>query len=166
LNLAKAGWSYLSDDDLLLSLVGSEVEARGFRSFFAVSGANGTLKTCFEPDDVFPSQRCERASPGLLLFIRLSGEQKTKLNELTKVEAMTRLIRACPWATYDTSIAGANLEVLSALARQTSAFDLYAGRDLLEPGCASGLLRDTTRLNASTDPTLTRYGTDLNQDGV
>ena len=139
-NLAKAGWPYLSDDELLLSFAGNEVEARGFRSFFAVSGADGAAKTCFEPDDVFSSQRRQRAVPGLLLFTCLSGEQKSELKKLTQVETMARLLRACPWATYDTSIAGANLEVLSALARQTSAFDLHAGRDLLDPRCASDLL--------------------------
>jgi hypothetical protein len=53
---------------------------------------------------------------------------------------MKRLIRYCPWASYDTAIAGANLEVLSRLARQTTAFELLAGRGLLEPGCASALL--------------------------
>ena len=146
--LAKAGWAYLSDDELLLSLVEGEVEARGFRSFFAVSGANGASKTCFEPDAVFSSQRQERAIPGMLLFVRLSGDQESRLSKLTQVETMTRLIRACPWATYDTSIAGANLEVLSTLARQTSAFDLYAGRDLLEPGCAADLLSNTIGLKA------------------
>jgi serine kinase of HPr protein (carbohydrate metabolism regulator) len=140
LNLAVAGWPYLSDDELLLSFDGGQVEARGFRSFFAVSGADGVLKTCFEPDAVFTSQRRQRAIPGLLLFNRLSGEHKTELKKLTQVETMARLIRACPWATYDTSIAGANLEMLSALARQTSAFDLQAGRDLLQPGFASDLL--------------------------
>jgi hypothetical protein len=138
LNLATAGWPYLSDDELLLSFAGSEVEARGFRSFFAVS--DGASKTCFEPDDVFPSQRRQRATPGFLLFTRLSGEQKSELKKLTQVETMARLIRACPWATYDTSIADANLELLSALARQTSAFDLHAGRDLLQPGFASDFL--------------------------
>jgi hypothetical protein len=142
LNLATAGWAYLSDDELLLSFDGARVEARGFRSFFAMSGAGGSLKTCFEPDAVFPSQRRQRAIPRLLLFTRLSGEQKTELKKLTQVETMARLIRACPWATYDTSIAGANLEVLSALARQTSAFDLYAGRDLLQLGFASQLLSE------------------------
>ena len=140
LNLATAGWPYLSDDELLLSFDGGQVEARGFRSFFAVSGADGALKTCFEPDAVFPSQRRQRAIPGLLLFTRLSGEPKSELKKLTQVETMACLIRACPWATYDTSIAGANLEVLSAFARQTSAFDLHAGRDLLQPGFASDLL--------------------------
>ena len=154
LNLATAGWPYLSDDELLLSLAGSEVEARGFRSFFALSGGNGALKTCFEPDGVFPSQRRQRAIPGVLLFIRLGDEQKTEMKKLTQVETMARLLRACPWATYDSSIAGANLEVLSALARQTSAYDIHAGRDLLDPGFASDLLRDTTGVNANGDPTL------------
>lgn len=147
LNLATAGWPYLSDDELLLSFAGSEVEARGFRSFFAVSGGNGASKTCFEPDDVFPSQRRQRAIPGLLVFTRLTGEQKTELRKLTQVETMARLIRACPWATYDTSIAGANLEVLSALARQTSALDLHAGRDLLDPRHASDLLSQQIEQN-------------------
>lgn len=140
LQLAMAGWPYLSDDELLLSLVDGEVEARGFRSFFALSGTNEVWKTCFEPDNVFPAQRRRRAIPGLLFFTGLSGEQNTQLNKLTQAETMTRLIRACPWATYDTSVAGANLEVLSKLARQSRGFDLYAGRDLLEPEYASDLL--------------------------
>ena len=138
--LAKAGWPYLSDDELLLSLVDGEVEARGFRSFFALSNAGDASKTCFKPDTVFTSGRRLKASPGVLMFISLSGEQKTRLTKLTQTESMTRLIRACPWATYDTSIASANLELLSKLARQASAFALSGGRDLLVPKYASELL--------------------------
>jgi len=140
LQLAVSGWPYLSDDELLLSLVGGEVEARGFRSFFAVRGAAAGFKTCFEPDTVFAAGRRMKVSPGVLLFATVSGEQKTRLNRLTQAESMARLIRACPWATYDTSIAGANLELLSKLARQTRAFDLHAGRDLLASGYASDTL--------------------------
>ena len=139
LQLALAGWPYLSDDEVLLSLVEAQVEARGFRSFFAVSTGQ-PFKNCFEPDVVFGSQRKEQASPGVVLFIRLSGEDKTQLSKLTQAQTMTRLIRACPWATYDTAIAGANLDVLSALARQATGFDLSAGRDLLAPDCAAKLL--------------------------
>jgi hypothetical protein len=141
LQLVMAGWPYLSDDELLLSLSDGAVEARGFRSFFAVStSASEQFKTCFEPERAFGSQRRELASPGVILFTRLSGEQQSQLSKLTPSETMMRLIRACPWATYDTAIAGANLEVLSALARQASAFDLSAGRDLLAPGYAAKLL--------------------------
>jgi hypothetical protein len=63
------------------------------------------------------------------------------LQKLTQAETMTRLLRACPWATYDTSIAGANLKLLSSLARQANGFNLSAGRDLLDPGHASLFLK-------------------------
>ena len=141
--LAMAGWPYLSDDELLLSVGESAVEARGFRSFFALrSESNGDFKNCFEPDVAFESTRRVSTVPGVLLFISLSDEEKTRLNRLTQTEAMMRLLSACPWATYDTAIAAPNLELLSRLARQTRAFDLCASRDLLEPGFASKLLSD------------------------
>ena len=155
LQLAIAGWPYLSDDELLLSVVDDAVEARGFRSFFAVSSETAVaaridkigglsiskqLKTCFEPDVVLGSSQRSSATPGSLFFIGLGGEYKSQINKLTQAETMTRLIRACPWATYDTAIASANLNVLSKLARQTRGFSLLAGRDLLEPHCASDLL--------------------------
>lgn len=140
LQLAISGWPYLSDDELLLSLTDGEVEARGFRNFFALSNTSAGFKTCFNPDAVLGTPRRQQTSPGTLLFIRLSGESDSQLTQLTQAQTMTRLIRACPWATYDTAIAGANLAVLSALARQASAFDLFAGRDLLEAGYASELL--------------------------
>jgi hypothetical protein len=134
--LVQSGWSYLSDDELLLSLRDGVVEARGFRSFFAVSEAGSQLKHCFEPQAVL----AEQAVPGCVLFIRLNGESHSDLSKLTQAETMQRLIRSCPWATYDRSIASANLELLSTLARQARGFDLSAGRDLLEPGFAAPFL--------------------------
>ena len=140
--LATAGWSYLSDDELLLSLVDGEVEARGFRSFFAMSAGkqSGPFKHCFEPDTVFGARRTPQVLPRLVLFTNLYKQSESRLSRLTQTETMMRLIRACPWATYDTSIASANLEVLSALARQATGLDLVAGRDLLVPGFAAELL--------------------------
>jgi hypothetical protein len=88
----------------------------------------------------FGATRWEHAAPGLLLFIRLNGEEKTRLSKLTQAETMTLLIRGCPWATYDTAVASANLEVLSVLARQATGFNLSAGRDLLVRGRAAELL--------------------------
>ena len=145
--LATAGWSYLSDDEVLLSLVAGDVEARGFRSFFAIStGQEGEpFKHCFEPDAAFGTPRTTEVLPGLLLFTRLSDESQSGLTNLTQAETMMRLIRACPWATYDTAVASANLEVLSVLARQVIGFDLAAGRDLLVAGFASQLLSNCLR---------------------
>jgi len=140
LQLAQAGWPYLSDDELLLSLVDGVVEARGFRSFFAVSEAGSRLKHCFEPEHVLGSKRTDHAVPGLLLFIHLNGSSRSVISALTQPETMTRLLRSCPWATYDKSIANANLELLSTLVRQARGFDLSAGRDLLDPGFANSFL--------------------------
>ena len=142
LQLGLTGWPYLSDDNLLLSLVDGEVEARGFRTFFAVrAGAEAPgFKNCFVPEGLIESPRREKIAPGSLLFIRLNGQRKSQLVKLTQAETMARLIRACPWATYDTAVAGANLEVLSTLARQATGFNLSAGRDLLVSNHAAELL--------------------------
>ena len=140
LQLVTSGWSYLSDDELLLSLDEGVVKARGFRSFFAVSEAGAQLKHCFEPEIVLGSKRTAHAIPRTLLFTHLNGESRSELNQLTQAETMMRLLRACPWATYDKSIAGANLNLLSALAQQARGFNLSAGRDLLEPGFAASFI--------------------------
>jgi len=137
LQLVQSGWSYLSDDELLLSLRDGAVEARGFRRFFAISEAGAQLKRCFEPSG---SKRVDQAYPGFLIFISVGSEPRSGLNNLTPAETMTRLITACPWATYDRSVASANLELLSALARQAKGYTLLAGRSLLEPGSAASFL--------------------------
>jgi hypothetical protein len=140
--LATDGWSYLSDDEVLLSLKDGVVAARGFRSFFAMrQAANAGLRNVFEPADVVATERVSQVVPRWLLFTAISGEKETRMLELSQAETMIRLIRACPWATYDTTVAGPNLELLSQLARQTKAFDLAAGSDLLAPARAAELLK-------------------------
>ena len=159
MQLAAAGWRYLSDDELLLSLCGNEIEARSFRRPFVItqntaliSGLpifadvsrlkeNGReVKRSFEPQVVFPAAQMETVKPRLLLFTSVSGEAQTTLCELSQAETMKRLIRACPWATYDKAIAVGNLDILSRLARQGRSFDFSAGTDLIHPKRASDLL--------------------------
>jgi hypothetical protein len=162
LQLAAAGWRYLSDDELFLSVVDGKVEARGFRNFFAVtqkamaasgigsignSNVRGAEKTCFEPKSLFPVTQVESAIPRRLLFTSISGENESRLARLSQAETMQRLIKHCPWATYDKAVAAENLDLLSRLARQSQAFDLFAGHDLLSPNRASDLLISQTGLN-------------------
>ncbi len=45
---------------------------------------------------------------------------------------MARLIRMCPWASYDGCAAQRNLGVLARLARQCASYAVFAGTDLLE----------------------------------
>jgi hypothetical protein len=147
LKLATAGWGYLSDDELLLSVADEEVEARGFRSFFAVAPRSVTsvrpsrVKTCFEPAGVFAAPAVSCVAPRFVLFAAISGSKATQITPLDQAETMTRLIRACPWATYDTAVAGPHLQLLSRLARQVQGFELNGGTDLLEPNQASRIIR-------------------------
>ena len=143
--LAAAGWSYLSDDELLLSLKNNEVEARGFRSFFALSQPASVKKKCFEPESVFTARRVDRATPRFVFFTALNGTNETHWRELTQAETMSRLIRACPWASYDTHVAGPYLDLLSRLARQTKGFNLMAGTDLLDATNASRIINEICR---------------------
>ena len=139
--LATAGWPYLSDDEVLLSLRDGEVEARGFRSFFAMREVAGAgFRNVFEPAGIFASGRVSQVVPRWLLFTAISGQNETRMIELAQAETMMRLIRACPWATYDTTVAGANLDLFSRLVRQVKAFDLAAGTDLLDRSHAADLL--------------------------
>jgi hypothetical protein len=152
--LAASGWKYLSDDELLLTVEQDQVVARGFRDFFALSaeamaasgvvfgGAiSGDAKTRFEPVAVFGQKAVESVIPRALIFTSISGKVETQVVELSQTETMSRLLRACPWATYDREIARENLKVLSHLARQSAGFDLVAGRDLLAPGYADEFLK-------------------------
>ena len=152
--LATAGWGYLSDDELLLSVAGEAVEARGFRSFFALAPAQVAsvgaerFKTCFEPAGVFAAPAVSSVAPRFVLFTSISGLKETQISQLDQAETMARLIRACPWATYDTAVAGPYLQLLSRLARQAQGFDLNGGMDLLEPdGAAHIISRCLSRVN-------------------
>src|SRR5258705_8620687 len=76
LQLAAAGWRYLSDDELLLSLSENEVKARSFRRPFAITENTALMsgvaifenvsrqqqdrrevKRCFDPHTIFPGAR-------------------------------------------------------------------------------------------------------------
>jgi hypothetical protein len=161
LQLVKSGWSYLTDDELLLSLTDGGVLARGFRSFFAISEAaamasgvgdlersasdfqSRQMKTCFNPEAMFDSGREPVVKPRFLLFTSIANESVTRVKSLGQAEAMARLVRSCPWATYDKPIAQANLQVLSQLAKQSVALNLFAGTDMLDSATASALILNT-----------------------
>jgi hypothetical protein len=152
--LATSGWQYLSDDTLLLTINGLNVEARALRRVFAVTeptiaasllaGYEGLLaepvpfdplKRRFEPEKIFPGGFTDICVPRVIFFPNINGEPASDARRITQAETMARLIRMCPWACYDKPAARAHLEALSLLAQQTRAFELQAGTDLLgDPG--------------------------------
>jgi hypothetical protein len=151
IRLAGAGWRYLSDDMLVLAEEEGEIEAWAFRRIFSVSSsslANSGLsnldaalgapvnsdpsKRKLEPRIMFPESFVESCRPRVLLFPILTGEAESRVGKLSGGEAMSRLIRQCPWASYDAGTAREHLRVLGLLAKQSSSYSLAAGLDLLE----------------------------------
>lgn len=151
IRLASAGWRYLSDDMLVLAEEKSTVEAWALRRIFSVSAAS--LANChlngldaalgshvnsdpgkrkLEPSITFPDRFVESCFPRVLVFPTLTGEAESRLDKISSSEAMARLIRQCPWASYDAGTAREHLRVLGLLAQQSVSFTLDAGRDLIE----------------------------------
>lgn len=159
IRLASAGWRYLSDDMLVLGEESGTVEAWALRRIFSVSASSlancqlealaealGTPvnsdpgKRRLEPGITFPGRFAESCAPRVLFFPLLTGERESRVEKISAPEAMARLIRQCPWASYDTSTARAHLRVLSLLAKQSVSYLLYAGCDLIEDSSSAPAL--------------------------
>jgi len=167
LQLAADGWSYVSDDAVLLNAGSTRVEAFGLRRLFGVTrrtleamglpyrgvpiddGASGDSVKCrLEPQALFPSGFARTCGPDLLVFPVVTGEPTSRLRRLSPAQAMAHLIRLCPWSCYDRATAREFLDVLARLVRQTASFDLLAGRDLLgDPDYTSNLLRSAVAVH-------------------
>jgi hypothetical protein len=159
LRLTRSGWSYLSDDLLVFYEGAEHIEAQGLRRVFSVAASN--LVNCdlprleealgvpayadpnkrrLEPSVIFPERFAEACVPRVLYFASITGEKKSRMEEVGQSDALIRLVKLCPWSSFDV-MARQNLNVLSRLVRQVKAYNLFAGRDVVDdPACAAALL--------------------------
>jgi hypothetical protein len=94
-------------------------------------------KRKLEPAITFPNRFVESCRPRVLMFPTLTGEAASRVGKISPGEAMARLIRQCPWASYDKGTAREHLRVLGKLAQQSDSFTLDAGRDLIEDSASA-----------------------------
>ena len=145
--LARCGWRYLSDDILLMHGVDNEIKVQAFRRFFALTAETlaaaklsrtdlnsmpGVAKERVVPEDHFDTIPVQQATPGTICFVGIASAANTSVVALTPSETMAKLLRLCPWASYDKPTSGEHLRTLGLLAQTTSAFDLRTGVDVLE----------------------------------
>ena len=163
LHLASAGWTFLTDDDVLIGRAHGAVSAWPQQRRVAVTSetlaaggyqqgrgafdrsASSLDKWEFSPDALFAGPTADRCTPATLLFPTLTGAAQTTVAPLTPGETMTRLVRVSAWASYDRVTAAAHLATLSALSAQVSAWTIESGRDLLSPAVALAVVADCTR---------------------
>lgn len=160
LRLAASGWRYLSDDVLALKEHAGKVEAQALRRWFAITDSTaracdvqplgyphgaqrkvGPAKHRLQPTQLFPDSFRLTSVPGVLFFTSITREDESRVARLSPSEAMTGLVKLTLWTPYDSSMARAHFNLLSQLVKQTVAYDLIAGRDILDdPPCAARLL--------------------------
>jgi hypothetical protein len=167
-HLAAAGWPFLTDDVLLLEPADGLINAWPLRRCFAITSETFEASSFLQgrdslsylraehpnakrdkkrlvPHDVFDSQFQQKTVPRTLLFSEITGDDRSQVLPLSPAEAMARLIRMSPWSCYDRTTAPDHLSVLSALVKQSTAYSLLAGKDLLDQEIAANLVAGCMR---------------------
>jgi len=132
-NLIKAGWSYLSDDYVVLSRSGDAIEIEGWPDDFHIDegwsrGESTGVRGTFREADLPAGRRVDSAPLGGILFPRISANEETIVTEIAPVIALERLIRQSPWLIADSESAGSVLELLKDAA-STDCGELRLGLD-------------------------------------
>jgi hypothetical protein len=156
MRLAAASWSSIADDLVLIREQSQAAEAFAFRRVFAVTET--TLAACppagieeatrepsafepskrrLDPEVLFPGRFASSCTPRALVFPEITGKEETETRALAAPDALTRLLKMCPWASYDTAVARPHMSALARLARQCASYVLLGGTDLLHDAQAA-----------------------------
>ena len=155
LRLLQEGWSYLSDDSVLLR-TGQPVEAVALRrrltikreedvvdmpgSWHRAQTAAGVLLRPAE-DGVHQLRRLSTCVPRLLVFLSLTGKPASRITLHDKADALVELIRQSTLTELEPSHTGMQLDLLRDLVNQCRCVWLAAGLDVYrEPGALAAIL--------------------------
>lgn len=151
LSLVGQGWKYLGDDALLLYQADSHIRAFGIPVNFKADdqtidrlfkniNENLAIKIAHDAnfpyfskrylmiDKLYPNQFKAHCIPNFLLFTQPTSQERSELALVRKSEALKGVIEASPHFSLDPN----HVELLSALVRQTTAYQLLAGKDVFE----------------------------------
>lgn len=163
--LARAGWDFLSDDVIMLSTSAIGVQAFWCRRFFSLT--EKTVQACdvncevysiaqpsarlsspqpskqmFMPEDLFGHPPLASCLPNKLFFVSLSHQAESVVRSVTAGEALLKLIKKCAWATHEVpDVARTFIRTLESLVNQCRCYELLSGYDVLEdPNTAARLI--------------------------
>lgn len=158
LGLVRSGWSYVSDDSVLLRSTAGIAEALALRKPLSIISAEAARYPEFEPAmtptrrasdrkrrldlrDHCPERFVPRVRPEILLLCRIIEGPDSQLRPVDAVAGLHALLEQSGLQLMEPSTAGLQLEVLRQLVRQCRIYWLSAGRDLYEsPSRLAGLL--------------------------
>ncbi len=150
LNLVRQGWSYLSDDSVLLRATNGDVRAYSFRTDFCVDpdaadlfpeladtewppSLSDSTKWRVDGGAVFPGQFTPACVPRVLIQPSIVDQPTSSLTPADSKAILGTLFRQGALSIVpDRSIADAHLHLLKRLVHQAEAYHLKAGRDALD----------------------------------
>jgi hypothetical protein len=146
LNLIRAGWDYLADDQVVLRQVSANdactvdasesptLEVIGWQRGFHLDsgwdvGARFGVRGEIDPIRFGPGIRRRSAPLAGMLILGIEAEAPTRLEELAQGAALALIVRQTPWFLADRAEAHRGLALLTAAARRPS-FSLRLGLDV------------------------------------
>jgi hypothetical protein len=174
LGLIRQGWSYLSDDALLIhqqdevSKAGLSRKVRAFalRKPCYIDSSAAARYTEFSlgqevPDssarprravrveEAYPLRQLPACSPKVVLFTTIGSQQDSTLRPVDRVTAIKHLLNASGPQIFDRHTMSRHLATLNTLVDQVDAYELVAGWDLYRsPAKLPYLLEETKRENS------------------
>lgn len=147
IGLIRAGWSYLSDDAVLLRHGSQGIEALACRRSFYIDAERAADYADFrcgdeEPDcnggrrrnvginESYPEQYLTQCLPRIVIFPKITGHSQSMLKPIDRVSALGFLLAQSAPQLFDRSTMSGHLELLKSLLQQAETYELNAGTDL------------------------------------
>jgi hypothetical protein len=160
IGLIRAGWSYLSDDAVLLRHGSQGIEALACRRSFYIDAARAADYSDFrcgdeEPDSIggrrryvgineaYPEQYLTQCLPRIVIFPKITGHSQSMLKPIDRVNSLRLLLAQSAPQLFDRSTMSGHLELLKSLLQRAETYELNAGTDLYhQPAKLIDLIRD------------------------
>ena len=147
IGLIREGWSYLSDDAVLLRDASDSVEALACRRSFYIDAirsrdysdfllgdeipdSNGRERRQVGINEVFGDQHLRCCVPRIMIFPRIKSQNQSALAAVDQVSALGGLLSQSAPQLFDQRTMGEHLELLKRLLQQCELYRLDAGLDL------------------------------------
>lgn len=159
-SLVRQGWSYLSDDSLLLYQQDNHIVTRGLRrdlcldaeaaryfpdivSHWAPCPLAADNKQRLDIGACYAGQMMTTCIPHVLVFPEIASKARSQLVPVGRTEAFSRLLGQSLCVLFEPDRMPRHIEILTRLVQQASAYHLSAGRDLArEPALITAILAD------------------------
>lgn len=150
LSLVRQRWHYLSDDMLVLQHTPHGVEALPLRRYFKIAQAlitkypelshllNRALDSykdekCIYVDEVYANQFTQGCIPRVIIFPRITHEEKSQIKPIKQSEAFINLFKSNGYGMYFSyEIMKHRLEIMRKLVSQANCYQMSVGLDLYE----------------------------------